>query len=197
MRQLFNLVAGFLLTGILVVAGCARGEDAPTATTAPSSPDPEALALVATARDADVRVGQVISGAVLRQVDYAPGEYTFRFVNPEGTQGVTIFASSGTPREQWRLTEESSPLLGAHPSPELNLNALATGPGSAEHLAREHWQRGDLRSLSLTGKGQDLHWYVFWNLAEGVASGMVNARTGSFMPSPAPPAIPPPTAIVR
>lgn len=194
---MFNLVGSFLLIGVLVLAGCMQGGDAPTATTALSSPDAEALALVATARDAQVRIGQMISDAVLRQVDYSPTrEYTFRFTDSGATQGITIFASSGKPPEQWRLVrEEPSPLLG-HPSPGLNLQTLVIGPGSAEHLAKEHWQRGNLRSLSLSGERQDLYWYVFWNLAEGVASGTVDARTGRFTPSSAPPAIPPPTVNV-
>ena len=59
-------------------------------------------------------------------------------------------------KEQWRLTEESSPLL-EHLSPELNLQALVISPGFTEHLAKEHWQRGIPRGLSLLGKRKDLH----------------------------------------
>ena len=64
----------------------------------------------------------------------------------------------------WRLVEETSPLLG-HASPGLNLQALVVAPGAAERLAKEHWQRGNLQALTLSGDRQDLIWYMFWNLA--------------------------------
>ena len=194
---MFNLVGSLLLIAVLGLAGCTRGGAAPTAPTALTSPEDEVLALAGMAADAQVRIDQLISDAVLRQVDYGPPmEYTFRFTDSGATQGITIFASSGKPPEQWRLVrEEPSPLLG-HPGPGVNLQALVVGPGSAERLAKEHWQRGNLRALSLSGGWPDLYWNVFWNLAEGVVSGTVDARTGRFTPSSAPPAIPPSIATV-
>ena len=198
MEQMFNLVGGILLVGVVGLGGCAKGGDAPTATTALSSPDAEVLALVATAKNAQDRVGQMISDAVLRQVDCSPSsECTFRFTDSGATQGITIFAYSSKPPEQWRLVrEEPSPLIG-YPSSGLDLQALVIGPGSAESQAAENWQTGSLRHLSLSGERRDLYWHVFWNLSEGVASGTVDARTGVFTPSSAPPAMPPPSVPAR
>jgi hypothetical protein len=50
--------------------------------------------------------------------------------------------------------------------------------------------------MTLYGEEDDLAWTVFCNLPEGVVSGSVDARTGVFTPSLAPPAIPPSVATV-
>ena len=147
------LGAGILLTSVLLLASCSERETAPTVS------DAQVVELVATAQAAHTRVRQILSDAVLRQLDYSStGDYTFRFTDPEATQGINIFASSSVPPEQWRLVvSEVSPLLG-HPSQGVNLQSLGISPVYAERLAEAHWQRGTLRSLSLSGDEQDLYW---------------------------------------
>ena len=122
-------------------------------TTTPTSPNSEVLTLVAMAEKARPQAAEMISEAVLRQVDYLPtGRYTFRFTDPAATQGSTVFASSTKPPEQWQTVTEVSQLLG-RPSLGVDLQALVIGPRSAMDLAEKHWQRGGLRGLTLTGEG--------------------------------------------
>ena len=79
----------------------------------------------------------------------------------------------------------------------MDLRSLRIGPASVVRAATGHWPDCGIRGISLHGQGDDLVWYVFCNLPEGVVSGTVDGQSGVFTPSLAPPAIVPPTATPR
>lgn len=136
---------------------------------------------------------QLVPEVVLRQVDYYAEGFVFRFTDAAAAKGITIHASTGTSPEQLKVIDGNPKLLG-HPSAGLDIAAINVDAESVLELAQNHWSNGDFRSLGLSGAGQDLSWYVFWNLPEGVVSAWVDAVTGEFTPSTAPPAIVPPIA---
>lgn len=169
------------------IAGCGSVES-------PTVPEADALEIVALADDARSLVREMVSESVLRQLNISTDSITFRFTDAAATKGINVFAGVGESPEQWRVVVvEVSPLLG-HPTTGLDLAALMIGPESVLALARNHWPDGDLRANTLTGDGRDLVWNVSWNLPAGVVSAWVDAVTGEFTPSEAPPVIPPPVA---
>ena len=151
---------------------------------------PDAVALELLGAKVVGRAREVAADAVLRQVDFNPrdGRQSFRFTDGAAPEviSVTVPSAASSP-DQWQIHVGISP-LGGHPRPGLLLRALRIGPASVTEAATEYWQGCGIRGLNLIGEGADLVWYVFCNLPQGVVSGTVDARTGVFTPSLAPPA---------
>jgi hypothetical protein len=150
--------------------------------------------MVAQAKDA---IRPKVPSVVLAQLDINPatGAQTFRLADAAGFVGVDVTAPSpDTPVGDWGvLVTDKTPLLG-HPNNDLDLQAVKVTPAEAGEAVVDHWPGCALRSITLAGDGDVLIWYVFCDLPEGTVSGVVNARTGAFTPSDAPPSRPPPTA---
>ena len=195
----FGLLPISLATAALVVASACSGTDASVLQT-DHPRDADAVSLAEISELATRRAREVEPDAVLRQVDVGPGSggYSFRLTNAAATQAITLHAPStqATP-DLWELVHgRLTPLLG-WTSPGIDVQALRIGPAAVERAAIAQWPGCSLRALTLVGQLDDLTWYVFCNVAEGVISGTVDGRTGELVPSPAPPALPPPTAVPR
>ena len=159
-------------------------------------PDGDVAALVALSEKAARRAEEVAPDAVLRQVDVSPdvGRTIFRFTDAAATKEISVTVPEpGAPPEAWNIHSGISPLIG-HQSLGIDLPALRIGPASVIRAATGHWPACGIRSIGLHGQGDDLVWYVFCNLPEGVVSGTVDGQSGVFTASLAPPAIAPPTA---
>jgi len=162
-------------------------------------PDADVAALVALSEEAARRAEEEAPDAVLRQIGVSPdaGRTIFRFTDVAATKAVTVTVPEpGAPPEAWSIHIGVSPLVG-HRSPGIDLLSLRIGPASVVRAATGHWPACGIRSIGLHGQGDDLVWYVFCNLPEGVVSGTVDGQSGVFTPSLAPPAIVPPTATPR
>ena len=162
-------------------------------------PDADVAALVALSEEASRRAEAEAPDAVLRQIGVSPdvGRTIFRFTDAAATKAVTVTVPElGAPTEAWTIHIGISPLIG-HGRPGMDLPSLRIGPASVVRAAIEHWPACGIRSIGLHGQGDDLVWYVFCNLPEGVVSGTVDGQSGVFTPSLAPPAIVPPTATPR
>ena len=189
---------GLLMAGLAVyftVVACSGSEA--SAIPASGTRDADAVSLAEISEQATRRAREVEPDAVLRQVDVGPGNggYSFRLTNAAATEAITLHAPSAqaTP-DLWELVHgHLTPLLG-WTSPGIDVQALRIGPAAVERAAIAQWPGCSLRALTLVGQLDDLTWYVFCEVAEGVVSGTVDGRTGELVPSPAPPALPPPTA---
>ena len=159
-------------------------------------PDADVGALQALSEEAARRAEEEALDPVLRQADVSidVGQITFRFIDAAATKDVSVTVPKpGAPPESWSIRSGGSYLIG-HPSPGINLLSWQIGPASVAHAATGHWPACVIRSIGLTGQGDDLVWYVFCSLPEGMVSGMVDGQSGVFTPSLAPPAVAPPTA---
>jgi hypothetical protein len=191
MREIM-LKTGLVLGSIalLLLAACG-GDSTPT-----PAADPDAVTLVAMGEEALGLAREAVPDAVLRQVDVSPdgGAISFRYTDEAATQTVAVHVPGPeVPRDDWSVLDEGlSPLIG-QASPGIDLRALRAGPAAVARSATGHWSGCGVRALTLYGEGEDLSWTVFCNLPEGVVSGSVDARTGEFTPSSAPPAVPPPS----
>lgn len=121
------------------------------------------------------------------------GRWVFRFTDEAATEVISItVASASSPPDQWHIHIGVSPLTG-QPRPGMLLHGLKIGPSSVVETATWYWEGCSVTGLSLGGEGSKLFWHVFCGLPQGVFSGCVDARTGVFTPSNAPPARIPPT----
>ena len=191
---------------VVALAACSSAEvaDIPTSTEEvridgdqTAGRDPDAVALAALGDRAAQRARQVAPDATLRQLDLKVdgSQYTFRFADYTLVRDIDVFVpAEDVSPEDYRVVVLDGGYLTGHQLPEMELEALRVGPGAAEKAALDHWQGCNLRSLSLSGEGKDLYWYVFCDLPQGVVSGTVDNLTGIFTPSLAPPAIIPSTA---
>ena len=153
-------------------------------------PDADVAALVALSEEVARRAEEEVPDAVLRVVDASPdaGPTIFRFTDAAATKAVTVTVPEpGAPPEAWSIHIGISPLIG-HQSPGIDLSSLRIGPASVVEAATEHWKGCAIKGITLLGEGEKLVWYVFCNLPQGGMSGTVDARTGVFTPSLAPPA---------
>ena len=159
--------------------------------------DPDAEALVELSDEAIARAREVVPDAVLRQVDLADPDSgpTFRLTDASSTRAVVLTAGSVSPSSgEFELAQpESSPLLG-HPGIGFTLRFLEVGPAAVVGAAGKHWGDCRPRGLTLVGRDDALTWFVFCDTPVGVVSATVNAQTGLFTPSSAPPVRPPRTA---
>lgn len=184
----------FLLLGCASTAPPGLAPASPT----PDVPaiDPDIAALVATSEAALPRARESFPEAVLRQLDVAADgtQFFLRFTDAAATQGVLMTVSEEVPPADWKVVSEWSPLL-LGPQAAINLQALRVGPAAVQRAAMNHWPGCQIRGgLTLGGEADNLLWWVFCNLPEGVVGGTVNGRTSEFKPYPGPPAIPPRTA---
>jgi hypothetical protein len=186
MRGRFSCVQ--LLTAtfvVMLVIGCSSPAQ---------GPDAEALALREMADEAMASSG--IEDPVLRQISVNPstGLHSFMVTDKDATVGVQLWAD--TPDQassEWRIVPMEFVRHQADVS--LDVGSINVDATIAMEAATEHWPgcvpRGQTVIGSTEGENQ---WVVFCDLPEGTVSGWVNAETGEFTPSKAPPAIAPVTA---
>lgn len=187
--KLFGPVFALLLV-LLIAVGCTKSGGSGL-----EALDVETVRSMAAQAKDNIRTK--VPSVVLAQIDINPatGAQTFRLTDAAGTVGVDVTAPSpNTPVGDWGvLVTDKTPLLG-HPNNDLDLQAVTVSPAKAGESVLDHWPGCTLRGITLAGDGQVLIWYVFCDLPEGTVAGVVNARTGVFTPSDAPPSRPPPTA---
>ena len=176
---------------MLAILAC--GAAAPTE----GPPDPDAVILVDLGQDALERVRTVSASAVLRQLSVIAdgGPFQFLFTNAQATREISVtIPAADADRGTWTVRLPSVSKLTGHRSPGMKLDGLLVGPSAVTAAATRQWEGCGIRTLSLHGKGNDLVWFVFCNLPQGVVQGTVDGRTGEFVPSDAPPAVVPPVA---
>lgn len=170
---------------VVLIAGCSSPS---------TEPDAEALALREMAEKALAVSG--IDEPVLRQISVNPttGRHDFAVTDKEATFGVQIFIDTpDQPPNEWRTVPLEFIRYQANAS--LDVDSVIMGATSAMGNATEHWPGCVPRGQSIVGSAKgNTWWYVFCDLPEGTVSGLVNAETGEFTPSGAPPAIGPVTA---
>ena len=211
------VVATGLVAGLVLVA-CGSDDPAPTSTpaeptpvaveepTAASSPSPhvrdaDAIRLAELARAALVRARDVVSDAVLPQIDIEPngGTHIFRFTDAASSRGFEIVARDTTaPPGEWEVVLSGlSPPLGQRRA-GIDLDALAVGPEAVVRVSAQPWPGCDL-SLVLDGD-DDPVWTVFCDESQELRFGTVDGRTGVLTltgvpaASSSPAATPAPTA---
>lgn len=192
MRPFTIRVAGVVLLLLgLGLSACAK-------VTAKAASESDAVALADSSQEAFQRASRVVPDPVLRQVDVIPpaGRAIFYFTDVAATLEVRVETPSpNAPSDEWEVTLTTTSKLVGFRVPALNMNALQVGPASVARALTRAWNGCTPTSFTLTGKGDDLEWVGFCRLPDGaLATGMLDNRTGEFLPSPAPPAYPPPTA---
>ena len=156
----------------------------------------EIAELIAVVHQATPLAKGIAADAVLRQIDQGrdPVRWIFRFIDGAATQEITVMVPvEDVPIGQWQVRTGISPLIGRRSS-GLFLDGLRVAPSEVVKAATAHWNGCPLRGLTLTGEGDQLTWYIFCNLPEGVVSGTMDGVTGEFGPVQKPPARVPPTA---
>ncbi len=183
---------------VLVITLLALGLWLNTTLAARSAPDSDATLLAALSQQAYQRAAQIASGPVLGQIDIVPQtkQIIFAFRDAAATFEVDVIVPApDSPPSRWQTrTQTVTPLLDSR-QPPMNLNALKVGPSALSRDLVNQWPGCEVRSLILFGSGDNLQWTGFCSLPDGrLANGSVDNETGTFHPSPAPPAYPPPTA---
>ena len=183
---------------VLVITLLAFGLRSNTTMAARTAPESDATLLAALSQQAYQRAAQIASGPVLGQIDVVPQtkQIIFEFRDAAATFEVDVIVPApDSPPSQWQTrTLTVTPLLDSR-QPPMNLNALKVGPSTLSSDLVKQWPGCDVRSLILFGSGDNLQWTGFCNLSDGrLANGSVDNETGTFHPSPAPLAFPPPTA---
>ena len=201
-----RVLAGLALSVVgAVLIGCAAGTPNKPPDPGTQRPvispsagrDPDAVALETLARLAALQAQRVDPDAVLVQVslDGTGGQRTFRFANFTTGRGIDVHWSSATGSgEEFEVVLPDVAYYAGQPKRRIDLQALRIGHATIAQAATDHWLGCGMRSLMVTGQGDNLTWYVFCELPEGVVSATVDNRTGVFRPSAAPPVRPPPTA---
>ena len=180
---------------VMAVIACGQAKGAPQPAQGP--PDADATILVNLGQAALQRVRGLSPSAVLRQVNVVAdsGPFFFQFTDAAATQEISVTVPSPDAKGgAWEVKMPSVSKLTSHQAPEMALNGLRVGPANVARVASGHWQGCRIRGRSLVGDGEELVWYVFCDLLQGVVSGTVDGRTAEFVPSSAPPAIVPPIA---
>jgi hypothetical protein len=181
--------SGLALAAVLLVilsAACrAAAAQAPAHPRAPAYPD-DLTHFAAMAASARERARATSPDPVLRQVDVdvAGDRRVFRFVDRAATQEIAVSD------DEVHVTRVSK-LVGTV-RPGLDVSALRIGPKGAVAATSAHWE-GCAPMLTLF----DRRWYVFCQTTRGVVTATIDAVSGEFRPSDAPPALPPPTATPR
>jgi hypothetical protein len=187
-RQMVKAACG-LLAAVFLIA-CGSGE--PLAQNRAVA-DADVREITALAEQARSLIDKSIPDSVLRQLDMSYEDFTFRFSDSEAMNGVVVFATVGMKPEAWKVVDES-PARYRPSTSGVALENLLVGTESIVALARDHWNEGELSGATLGGEGADLTWHVFWDLPVGNVSATINAITGEFTASNAPPSRPAPTA---
>jgi len=162
---------------------------------ADSTPDADAVELVAMGEQALQIAQKEAAVVVLRQVDTDLSLTDFRFVDGALTKEIMVVVPApGTPADQWYTVDNSvSPLLSPSGS-DLNLQNLKAGPNRVAQAITAHWPGCAVHGMTLYRENNQLTWTAFCNTSEGSVSGDMDAQTGLFQPSDAPPASLPVTA---
>ena len=167
--NLRRTVLAVVALALVALTACSASASTDAETTAR---DPDAVALEAMADDARRLVQETESTAVLRQigVGVSSGQYLFHFTDAASTL-VVVAPGMDSPPESWEVHPPSvSPLVG-HVAADLSMGSLRTGPDAVQRAASSHWGSCENANVGLTGEGDDLVWYVFCELPEGVLSG--------------------------
>ena len=191
------LVAVVFLLMLLVACGQANPTSSPITILGTGNRDPDVAALANLSEQVIKRAREIASDAVLRQINIGldRGTHSFRLTDAEATQAITIHVfAPDAPPDQWEVVYGHLNQLLGNPRPGIDLQALQVGPAAAGEAAMTYWPNCKMGTLTLIGQRDDLTWIVFCNTAEGVISGTINAQTGAFVPSLAPPVPPPPIA---
>ncbi len=175
------------LCSVLILVSCAKPE---------ITPDSDSLGLVTMSEQARQIAQKEIPDVVLRQVDTDLNKTTFLFTDKAATKeiGVTV-PTPNAPLDQWTAHVTSlSPLLG-RTEPDMNLKDLRVAPSRVAQAITSRWSGCKVRALTLLRAGNDLEWVAFCDTPQGIVSGKMENRTGTFQPFSAPPARVPITAI--
>jgi hypothetical protein len=158
----------------------------------------EVVQLAALGEQAEQLAQIQIPDAVLRQVDTDLTQTIFHFTDPAATTITQISVPRPeAPPEEWSVKANLiSPLLG-NTEPALDLPNLKIGPNRVAQAIKTQWPGCELRGITLYREGESnaLTWIGFCKIPEGLVSGSMDAKTGVFQPSKAPPAVSPSTAI--
>lgn len=160
------------------------------------SPEPDAGALALREMAGQALTASGIDEPVLRQISVNPptGRFDFAVTDKDATFGVQIFIDAlDQPPNEWRVVPMEFIRYEADVS--LDVDSVNVGATAAMAGATEHWPGCVPRGQTVIGstEGND-QWVVFCDIPEGTVSGWVDAETGEFTPSKAPPAIAPVTA---
>ena len=183
-----------LLTAVFILMFAFGCSDSTT------EPDSDALALREMAESALEISG--IDDPVLRQIfvnqvaiNPHTGSHSFAVTNENATIGVQISVDNpDQPSGEWRVGSLEFPDRYQGAGLFVDIETLNVGPTAAMAAITEHWPgcvpRGQMVAWSDDGEsGND--WYLFCDISEGTVSGFVDATTGEFTPSDAPPAVVP------
>ena len=164
-----------------------------------TEPDADALTLREMAGEALAVSG--IDEPVLRQVwvnqvaiNPFAGTHGFAITNEKATVGVNISAKTpDQPPNEWRRV--SPEFIRYLADVSLDLELMNVGPAAAMGAMADHWPGCVPRGQTIVGTAEgNTQWILFCDLPEGTVSGWVDAETGEFTPSDAPPEIGPVTA---
>lgn len=158
-------------------------------------PEPDIGALLLRDLAAKALAASEITGPALRQVSFRSGDgsYVFMVTDKDVETGIQLWADApDQPPHEWRRV----PLeyLRYQVGVIVNVDKVNIGAAAAMGAATTQWPGCVPRGQTLVGSAEGINWwYVFCDLPEGTVSGQVNARTGAFTPSGAPPAAGAPT----
>lgn len=181
---------------LLVLTACANTiKSVEVSTPSDSTPDPDAIKLIAMSEQAMQMAQKESQEVVLRQVDADLNLTGFRFVDSALTKEIVVVVPEpDAPPSKWHTVVNSvSPLL-TYAETAIDLESLRIGPNRVAQAITAHWPGCTLRTMTLYRENDQLVWTAFCTTPEGVVSGNMDNQTGVFHPSNAPPASIPPTA---
>jgi hypothetical protein len=151
----------------------------------------DAVVLVGLAQQAALHAHTTAPDAILRQIDLiqGSGQNIFRFTSATTGHEITVAMSPvGTSPAPWSVTVPTlSPLAtSAGTATAMDRNALRVGPGAAARALVQFWPGASVRTLTVTGIGTTLTWYVFGHVPRCDVSGTISNDTGVFRPDPGP-----------
>lgn len=193
-RPLIRLCCFWLLLSLL--SACAPLNPGPGTSEPVHSAANQDVLQLATMGEQALQLAQAQTpDAVLREVETDLTEITFHFTDPAATSVTQIFVPDlESPPETWRVEANLiSPLVG-QAEPGIDWQRLKIGPGRVAQALTGHWPGCEVHSLILYREQGTLTWVAFCTIPEGLVSGNMNAETGVFQPSQAPPASFPVTA---
>ena len=186
MRRSFPCVQLLTATFVVVlVIGCSS-----------RSPEPDAGALALREMAEEALGVSGIDDPVLRQFSVNPrtDSHNFMVTDRDVTVGVVLWAD--TPDQlpsEWRHVPME--FMRHQADVFLDVSLLNVGASAAMDAMAGHWPGCVPRGQTVIGSTEgDNQWVVSCDLPEGTVSGWVDAETGEFTPSQAPPVIAPVTA---
>ena len=170
---------------VLLTSGCSS-----------SAPQPDAGALVLREMAEEALAVSGIDNPVLRQFSINPrtGSHNFMVTDRDVTVGVELWAGTpDQPPSEWRHVPME--FMRHQADVFLDVSLLNVGASAAMTAMTRHWPGCVPRGQTVIGSTEgDIRWVVSCDLPEGTVSGWVDAETGEFTPSQAPPVIAPVTA---